>query len=298
MAWPAHNSAQASGIQPVWRRISLQMALLSLIAGALVLAAELSLPQPEASLSRLLAIGMAALPALLWLAISVAPEYRSDRPRRRLLAVAIVSALVANAIGAPLVESFFAVGRWLPLESVFSRIIGYTFCAGMVAVGLNFLVLRYLVYPRHLRVRSDAVAYAFAAAIGYSFALNLAELWQIDASWDAAAMHALASLSIQLAASLFIALGLIESYFGDALPLTLPLHLLVAAAASGSIAALHPGLLSGSLSQAGSADRPFFGLAFLVAAWCLALGISRLLYSASLRREREAFASRSERDAI
>ncbi len=294
----AQYSEESPIFRPVWRRISLQMTLLSLLAGMLALAGELGLPALEPAFNRLLAVALACLPLLLWLGLSVAPEYRSARPRRRLIAVALVSCLAATAIGVPIVEGFYAVDRWLPLESVFSRIIGYTFTAGIVGAGLQFIVLRYLVYPRYLRVRRDAVAYAFAAAIGYSFAVNIAQLWRIEPSWDAAAMHALANVAIQLAASVFIALGMIEAYFGDAFPLTLPANVLIGASAAGSINALYPGLLSGSLSQAGSFDRPLFGLALLIVAWCLALGISYFLFANSLRREREAFGSRGDFDAI
>lgn len=298
MAWQARYSADSSLFLPVWRRISLQMALLSLLAGILAVASELGLPALEPALNRLLATGLVFVPLLLWLAFSVAPEYRSDRPRRRLIAVALVSGLAASAIGLPLVEGFYAVERWLPLQSVFSRVIGYTFTAGIVGAGLQFIALRYLVYPQHLRVRRDAVAYAFAAAVGYSFAVNLAQIWRIEPNWDVAAMHVLANVAIQLAASLFIALGMIEAYFGDAFPLTLPANVMIGAGAAGGIMALYPGLLSGSLSQAGSFDRPLFGLAWLVAAWCLALGITYFLFANSLRREREAFGSRGDFDAI
>ena len=205
------------------------------------------------------------------------------------MGVAMVSALTASAIGLPLVEEFFQVELWLPLESVSQRIIGFTLTAGVVDVGLKFLVLRYLIYPQALRVRSDAIAYAFASAIGYSFFLNLALLWSLQPIWDLAAIYILANFTIQFGSSMYIALGMIESYFSDAFPLVLPINLLLAALMTGLITALLGGLLSGPLGLSGNTDRPFFALLMLFAMLFGTLGIVYFLYSNSERREREAY---------
>ncbi len=298
MAQQTQNRAEIYAFRPVWRRISLQLAILSLIAGIFVLANEVLLLRLDAAVSRLVSIVLVFVPGLLWLLLSVLPEYRFSRPRRRLIGVAVVSGLTASAIGLPLVEAFFIVERWLPLQSVFARIIGYTFTVGIVDVGLKFVVLRYLIYPGGLRVRSDAIAYAFAGAVGYSFYLNLVHVWRLDPVWDVAAIYVLANVTIQFASSLFIALGLVESYFGDAFPLVLPTNLLLAAVAAGLVTALFPGLMSGVLSQAGNADRPLYGFAMLVASWALSLGIAYFLFTTSERREREAYGGRGDFDGI
>lgn len=289
IAQTSRVQAETYAFQPVWRRMSLQLAIVSLLAGVSVLATEFLPLRLDAALSRLISILVLLVPLLLWFSLSVLPEYRYSRPRRRLIGVAVVSGLTASAIGLPLVESFFAVERWLPLQSVFARIIGYTFTVGIVDIGLKFVVLRYLIYPQGLRVRSDAVAYAFASAVGYSFYLNLVHIWRLEPTWDVAAIYVLANLTIQFSSSLYIALGIVESYFGDAFPLVLPTNLLVAAVVAGLITSLYPGLMSGPLSQAGNSDRPLFGLAMLVASWSVSLAIAYFLYSTSERREREAY---------
>ncbi len=294
----ATSSAETYGVLPVWRRISLQLLIMSTVCGILVLGNEFLQPILDTDLSRILSLALVPIPVILWLLLSVLPEYRSARPRRRLIGVAVVSGLTASAIGLPIVETFYAVGQWLPLQSVFQRIVGYTVTAGIVDTGLKFLVLRYLVYSQGLRVRSDAVAYAVASAVGYSFYLNLALVWRLEPTWDSAAITVLASLTMQTAASLFIALGLVESYFAEAFPLVLPINLLVAAFTTGVITALLPGLMSGPLSQAGSTDRPLFGLMFLLASWIVTLGIVYFLFSNSERREREAYVGRGDIDGI
>ena len=288
---PAAIDDDAYAFLPVWRRISFQLVVVSAILSAIVLASEFLPLRYSADAGTLLSLALALLPSLAWLLVSVLPEYRVLRPRRRLIGVAVLSGLTASAIGLPLTEEFFRLEQWLPLQSVFQRILGYTLTAGTVDVGLKFLVLRYLVYPQALRVRGDVVAYAIASAIGYSFYLNLTLIWRIQPAWDLAAIYVLSNITIQLASSLFIALGIIESYFSDAFVLVLPMNLLVAAATTGLIAPLVSGVMSGPLDVAGAADRPLFGLLLLIACLVLSLGTVYFLYSNSERREREAYGS-------
>ena len=161
-------------VLPVWRRITFQVLILAAALGAIVVASEILQLRLATAVDRVLSLALVPLPLLLWLLVSVLPEYRFARPRRRLIGVAVLSGLTAAAVGLPLTTEFFSIELWLPLESVSQRIIGYTLTAGIVDVGLKFLVLRHVIYPQALRVRSDAVAYAFATAVGYSFYLNLA----------------------------------------------------------------------------------------------------------------------------
>ena len=298
MAQDIHSQAETYAFRPVWRRMSLQLAILSLIAGIFVILSELLALRLDAAVSRLISFTVVLIPVILWLLLSVIPEYRFARPRRRLIGVAVISGLTASAIGLPLVETFFAVEQWLPLQSVFQRIVGYTVTAGFVDVGLKFVILRYLTYPQGLRVRSDAVAYAFASAVGYSFYLSFVHIWRLEPTWDIAAIYVLANVTIQFVSSLFIALGIVESYFGDAFPLVLPINLSLAALTAGVVAALYPGLMSGLISQTGSTDRPLFGLAMLVSSWCIGLGITYFLYATSERREREAYGGRGDFDGV
>ena len=285
-------------ILPVWRRIGLQLFVLAASLFLIVLLGETLQPRFDLQLERILSLALVPLPVILWLYVSVLPETRVARPRRRLISVAVVSALTASAIGLPLAQEFFRVQEWLPLQSVFARILGYTVTAGFVDAGLKFLVLRYLIYPQGLRVRADGIAYAFASAIGYSGFLNLALIWRLEPAWDIAAVYLLANITIQLASSMFIALGIIESYFSDAYPLVLPANVLVAAISSGLITALLGGFMSGPLSTAGNTDRPLFAFAMLGASLVVSFGVVYFIFSNSERREREAYMSQWNTDGV
>ncbi len=292
------DRADTYAFLPVWRRLSAQIATTVATLLAIVLIGELARPSFDAQLERLLSLALVPFPVMLWLFVSVLPEYRVSRPRRRLIGVAVVSALTASAIGLPLVNDFFTVQQWLPLQSVFTRILGYTLTAGIVDAGLKFLVLRYLIIPQGLRVRSDAVAYALASSIGYSAFLNLALIWRLEPTWDIAAIYLLFNITVQLASGLFLALGIIESYFSNAYPLVLPANFLVAAMTTGITSALVGGFLSGSLSTLGNTDRPLFAFALLAGFLVATLGIVYFLYSNAERSEREAFGRQWDSNGI
>lgn len=274
---------------PVWRRMVLQLCAFALLALAAVLISELLHLEPSQDLGLLIALGIAAVPPVIWLAAAVAPERRVLRPRRRLVGVAIVSALVASAVGLPVVQDFFRIVQWLPHESAFGRIVGYTLTAGMVDAGLKLLVLRAIAVPSELRVRSDSIAYAMASAVGYSLYLNLELIVSVEPSPGIAAIYVLANFVIQFASAMFIAIGISESFFSDALPPVLPMNVLLAAISTGIISSVYTGVMGGALTTQGSGDRPLFGIGFLIIALFVFCGISYFLYHVSERRVREAY---------
>ena len=292
----AEDSAYA--VQPVWRRIALQLLAFSGLCLAVALANELLPLEFEPSARRTLSLALVAAPVLLWLLLSALPESRAPRPRRRLIGVAVVSGLCAAAIGLPLVEDFFVIDRWLPLGSVIDRIIGYTLTVGIVDTGIKFVVLRYLALPQAFRVRSDVIAYAMAAAVGYSFYISLAQVWRLDPVWELAAILVLANVVAQFASSMALTLGLADSYFSDAFPTVLPLSLLAGAMIIGLIAPQVAGLTSGPLGTAGNTTRALFGLGFLLAALLLTLAVSYFLHSNAERRQRESYMAGSGDGAV
>ncbi len=295
---PPSSNEETCLYRQAWPSLALQILLVTAVSAAAVMVSELLNPQLDGNINRILAGGLALLPLILWFAIAVFPEYRVRRPRKNLTAVAILSGLTASAVGLPLAQDFFRIEQWLPLESSFQRIIGFTFTAGMVDTALKWLVLRFVIYPKQLRIRSDAIAYGLASAVGYSFYLNLALIWRLQPTFGIAAVYILSNYAIQFASSMFIALGMIESHFGNALPIVLPLNLLIAAASIGIIRPLFSGMMSGPLLLTGSSDRPLFGLMFLAAALMGAAMISYFLYTVSERREREAYAGSGDADDL
>lgn len=111
------------------------------------------------------------LAGYLW--FSVRAEQNAEQPRGGLLTVALFSALLANGIGVPLVNGFFAPRDWLSEAGFFSRVLGYAFTFGVTTEFLKYIAIRYTVWPGAIRTRMDGIAYSVAAAIGYATVLNI-----------------------------------------------------------------------------------------------------------------------------
>jgi hypothetical protein len=230
----------------------------------------------------------------LWLYFSWFQERFVPQPRQRLLAVALISALVANAVGSPLINEFFQVDRWLPLSSAVNRIIGYTFTVGVTEEFLKYLVMRYTVWPTQFRMRKDGVAFGAAVGIGYASVLNLHFVLSTVASPDVAAAQMFANYTLHLVTGILIGYGLSELQLGHPTVLLPVFTLAVSALMTGVSIPIRAGLINASLELGVSTSRPILGIMFslvLLIATCLALAF---MYDNAERQAQEIVTGRGE----
>jgi len=287
---PPQEKEEVYPYRRVWRSIAFEHIILVLITITLyILVAFIGIQLPR-QLYQLANVVLALLPALFWLIFSWSAERAVPQPRERLLAVAVVSALVANAIGVPLLNNVFRVDEWLPLSSAIDRIIGYTFTVGIVQELLKYLVVRYLTWPDHFRTRLDGVAYTAASAVGYATALSLNAAFTSAAAPDVAAIRVFSTLAVQTAASIIVGYGLAETLLGRPTFLLLMLTLALAAFVNGVAIPLRAGLINASLALGISAGKPIQGLAFsAVVLTVIGIALAFIFQNAELR-EQEATA--------
>jgi RsiW-degrading membrane proteinase PrsW (M82 family) len=235
-------------------------------------------------------IGLALLPAALWLIFSLWRERAAVEPRRRLFAVAVITALAANAVAVPFVEQVLQPERWLSLESAANRILGYTFTFGIVQEIVKYIVVRYLAWDDEFRVRLDSVAYGLASAVGYATVLNLNFVVNNLVTPDIAAMQVMNNVVLNFAGSMIAAYGLAEVRFDNPNPFLLTGMIALAALVNGAVTPLRAGLVNAGFSLDGSTPGLLFGLA-LSAVVLIAVGvIVSFLFNAAERRAREAAA--------
>lgn len=238
-------------------------------------------------------VGISIIPVGLWLVFSLWRERFVPQPRTKLILVAVVSALVANAIGIPLVENFLQVDKWLPLENAINRIIGYTFTQGLVQAILAYLVIRYLVWPENFRARLDSVAYSAASAVGYATILNLHFVLSGSPSPDTAAFRIFDALAVQLAMNIVIGYGLSEVCFNSRpFPLLLPAAVALASLITGLAIPLRSGLTNASLEQGVGSVSPIRGFLFSVTLLIVVSLIFAFLFDNAERQDAEAAAER------
>lgn len=236
-----------------------------------------------------IAIAISIAPVGLWLALSWWRERFVPQPRAKLILVAISSALVANAIGIPLVEDFLQVDKWLPLENAINRIIGYTFTQGLVQAILTYLVIRYLVWPENFRTRLDSIAYGAASAVGYATILNLHFVLSSSPSPDTAAFRIFDALAVQLAINIIIGYGLSEVRFNERpFPLLLVATVALASFVAGLAIPLRSGLTNAALEQGIGSVSPIRGFLLSAALLAVVSFVFAFLFDNAERQDAEA----------
>ena len=233
-------------------------------------------------------VGLAIIPTILWVIFSRVPETAAVEPRRRLLTTFTVTALVANAIGTPLINTIFEPNAWLPLQSDLNRILGYMLTVGTLQEFLKYLVVRYIVWPEYYRVRTDAVAYGAATAIAYAMVINLNyALLNPTAAPDVAILRIFAVVAVHLVGSMVVAFGLSETLFSDALSLFMPFMIVLAALLAGTAIALRSSFMNAVLGLSVSAQREIFGLIFSVIFYLGPMAVFYFLFNVTEQREQD-----------
>jgi RsiW-degrading membrane proteinase PrsW (M82 family) len=204
--------------------------------------------------------------------------------------------LATNSIALPLINQFFQVDSWLPLASAINRIIGYTLTAGVVQVIVKYFVIRYTVWPQHLRVRLDGVAYGVAAGIGYATVQNI-QFIMANSSIppDTAAFQMFANYALHVSSGIIIGYGLSETFFSNPTPIFLPFVVALGSVVTGIVIPIHAGLVNSSLSISSiSAPKPLFGFGFsMVLLLVVGILVAGLIANAD-RLERESQSEREE----
>jgi RsiW-degrading membrane proteinase PrsW (M82 family) len=203
--------------------------------------------------------------------------------------------LVANSIGVPIVNQFFQVDNWLPLAPAMNRIIGYTLTTGITQAVIKYLVVRYSVWPQHLRTRLDGVAYGIASGIGYATVLNIQfVVGNTSTPADTLAFQIFANYALHVSTGIVIGYGLSEAFFSNPTPIFLAIVLIIVSVITGIAIPIHAGLVNSSLSISSvSAPKPLFGLGFSA---ILLIGISIIIAGLIRNADRLERESRTERE--
>ncbi len=256
---------------------------------------------------------LVAVPVLLWLLFSVWRERFVPEPRQRLIAVFAITALAANALAIPFIDSVLQPERWLPLGGAVNRILGYAFTVGIVQETTKYAVVRFATWPDLFRTRLDGVAYCVASALGYAVVLNAQFLLtHPGVTPDVIATQVFNNVTVNLAASLIVSYGLAEVRFGQPTPFLMTITVAFGALLNGIVIPLRSGLTNATfvLPAATSAapslialiaavfslrsptPKPILGVGFSAAILFAFVLVVSFLFTNAERQAREAAASR------
>ncbi len=148
--------------------------IVALIALVLLVELLIALFQPTLIGWALPVVGLvlALVPALIGLLFFYRQDRLEPEPKGHVLSVFILGALLAQAVGIPLLRDLFDVQRWLPLTA-WGNVLGSILVVGVTQEFLKYAAVRYSVYrSTEFDERVDGVIYGTAAGLGYATLLN------------------------------------------------------------------------------------------------------------------------------
>ncbi len=148
-----------------------------LVLFVLLVALIAGLTQPRLEGAGLLAVSLilALVPAAIWLAIFYAQDVREPEPKRLVLSVFLLGALLAQAVGRLVTEDVFRVSQWMATAGPLLHILAAILIIGFTEMFLVYAAVRFSVYNLpEFDERVDGVIYGTAAALGYATVLNVA----------------------------------------------------------------------------------------------------------------------------
>ncbi len=157
----------------VWR--SSIVTLLVLVAFAIFVALMDKWLAWELEGTTLVLVGviLAVVPAVIWLVFFYLQDLLEPEPKRNVLGVFFVGALLASAIGIPVVRELFRVPEWIGYSWLVT-LLGSILVVGFVQEFLKYAAVRYSIYLLpEFDERMDGILYGTAAGLGYATMLNI-----------------------------------------------------------------------------------------------------------------------------
>lgn len=217
---------------------------------------------------------LALVPAAIWLAFFYQQDRLEPEPAGYVLGVFTLGALLAAAVGIPLLDKVFRVGNWLFTDTL-TTILGGILVVGFTQEFLKYAAVRYSVYNSgEFDEPTDGIIYATAAGLGYATVLNVQFVVanggvDLGSGTIAMAIVALAQASFAGITGYFLGRAKFESE-----PIWwMPAGLTLAAVANGVFNWLRGRITHGGISLSGSTANPWFGLVLAALVAAVILGV-------------------------
>ncbi|MDQ1300774.1 MAG: PrsW family intrarane metalloprotease [Chloroflexota bacterium] len=258
---PEHWARLSNDRGSIWRSGVVSVVALAVFALAAALLAKALQPTFTGTNLMLAGVVLAVVPAALWLAFFYAQDRLEPEPKGYVLGVLVLGALLASAVGIPVVRGLFHVQDWLS-QSLGVNLLGAILVVGFVQEFLVYVAVRYSVYPLpEFDERLDGILYGTAAGLGYATVLNIR--YVVESGGVNLAMGVLTVVITALAQASFG--GVIGYFLGrakfEAEPVWwLPAGLTLAAALNGLFSVALGELTRSGSALSGQTINPWFGL--------------------------------------
>lgn len=131
--------------------------------------------QPQFTPTTLVLTGvfLALVPAAIWLTFFYLQDRAEPEPKSFIMGVFALGALLAGAVGVPVIENLFRTSHWIYTDTL-SKIVGGILVVGFTQEFLKYAAVRYSIYnSSEFDEPTDGVIYATAAGLGYATVLNI-----------------------------------------------------------------------------------------------------------------------------
>ena len=209
----------------------------------------------------LVGIVLALVPAAIWLAFFYQQDRLEPEPAGYVLGVFALGALLAAAVGTPLLDKVFHVGNWLYTDTL-TTILGSILVVGFTQEFLKYAAVRFSIYNSgEFDEPTDGIIYATAAGLGYATVLNIQFVVanggvNLGAGVIAMSVVALAQASFAGITGYFLG----RAKFSADPIWWMPLGVTLAAIANGLFNWLRGRITNGGISLTGSTANPWLGL--------------------------------------
>lgn len=117
---------------------------------------------------------IAVVPALIWLLAFYQQDRREPEPKEYVFGIFLLGALLAAAVGQPVIRDLFRVQEWSGGNAVIA-ILASIFIIGFVQETLIYAAIRHTIYrSSEFDERVDGIIYGAAVGLGYATTLNIA----------------------------------------------------------------------------------------------------------------------------
>jgi len=227
---------------------------------------------------------IALVPAFIWLAFFYLQDRLEPEPKHFVLGMFVLGAVLAAAIGIPLVENVFRVSHWLYADTM-TTLIGGILVVGFTQEFIKYAVVRYTIYHSdEFDEMPDGIVYATAAGLGYATMLNIQFVVSnggvdLGAGVIRMAVVALAQASFAGITGYFLGRAKFESE-----PIWwMPLGITLAAVMNGLFNWLRGRVVQSGVSLTGASVNPWLGLALAAVIAFMIMGILVWLMRRALR---------------
>lgn len=157
----------------LWRAGIVQIVALLVYVGIVEVIVSTARPNLSGAWLAVVALLLALIPAAIWLSFFYAQDRLEPEPRHFVLGVAVLGALLAAAVGEPILSNVFNIQSWLGTDTL-TEILGSTLIVGFTHMFLIYATVRYSIYySTEFDQRVDGVVYGTAAGVGYATMLNI-----------------------------------------------------------------------------------------------------------------------------